>query len=49
LEILRSLSEADWAKQVGSQSLLALGTWASTHDRGHMEQLRRAIEPKLAD
>jgi rubrerythrin len=42
LEILRSLSEADWAKQVGSQSLLALGTWASTHDRGHMEQLRRA-------
>jgi rubrerythrin len=42
MEILRSLSEADWAKQVGSQSLLALGTWASTHDRGHMEQLRRA-------
>ena len=42
LEILRSLSEADWAKQVGGQSLLALGTWASTHDRGHMEQLRRA-------
>ncbi len=42
LETLRSLSEADWAKQVGSQSLLALGTWASTHDRGHMEQLRRA-------
>jgi rubrerythrin len=42
LEILHSLATEDWARQVGSQSLLALGTWASTHDRGHMEQLKRA-------
>lgn len=42
LSILRSLSPTDWSTQVGANSLLALGTWASTHDRGHLEQLRRA-------